>query len=162
MLTGSAAILKMTRSASLIQICVDENKRALTDLYRKSNGFECSLKKISRVQFKIKIFKIARAGGECNLKILILNCTSDIFSNCTRKPFDFLVIIWPSKIFSSKKNSQNKCQMISARRKLLQVARGHVARVLSKLLPTHFDWLKLTAHCISANQQERFHFFAHV
>ena len=35
MLTGSAAILNMTRSASLIQICVDENKRALAVFSKK-------------------------------------------------------------------------------------------------------------------------------
>ena len=94
--------------------------------------------------------------SECSL-----NCTSDIFSNCTRKPFDFLVIIWSSKIFWSKKNSLNKCQKISARRKLLQVARGNVSHVLPNYFQ-HFDWLKLTAHWFLANQQERFHFFAHV
>ena len=39
MLTASATILNMTRSATLIQICVDENKQALAVFFQKENIF---------------------------------------------------------------------------------------------------------------------------
>ena len=114
------------------------------------------------MQFKIKIFEIAQAGGECNLKILILNCTSDIFSNCTRKPFDFLVIIWPSKIFWSKKNSLNKCQMISARKKLVascaRTCRTRTFKITSNTL-IGWNWQLTVFQPISKGD---FTFFAHV